>query len=569
MIMSTDEHNRKNYDSLVSSYNRRARVVPVIGAGLSRWAGYPLWKELLIDMANTFAGDRKEGIVDMVNNFQFEEAAEELKRINKFLFESVLQEKFHPGKIHEGDRPSYQKRLYERFPGTVITTNFDVCLERLYGPDVVVKIPVLKKTEDDKELTNRFISNKAMIIKIHGSIDKMDTLILTKSDYDQAYGTDCDAPSLECIVPKLLKNILSYCIPLFLGCSLGQDRTCSVFKQIFPAEEREDNLFALIEKPKKQSDFEIMKGNMEKMRILPIWYPSGKYKSVDVFIDQFYDDTKTSCAMNPPDAFRPDIVESLIKKAKLDSVYGKYEEALGTCIQAEDLCRRSSDVNYPLFLNVILYKVQVLRQLGYIKDAAFAVEEARMLCEKVKELTVEKPQVLLVLAQVNSELPGHHHMALCYCNEALELLQNYSDREGQIILGRVYELKANILLKEKNLKDAFSAFSSAERLFKDNKDYSDLVDLLHVKSDELKKQNRIEDAMGALNEAAYYCKVLPDGDISLGRTFLRKAVLCAIERNFGEVRKFLEKARALFEKKGYKEGVDEVRFVTILILPPC
>ena len=56
--INDDLCNRAVYNSLLNELKSN-RVTPVIGAGLSCWAGYPLWGGLLKDKAKGTKGEKK------------------------------------------------------------------------------------------------------------------------------------------------------------------------------------------------------------------------------------------------------------------------------------------------------------------------------------------------------------------------------------------------------------------------------------------------------------------------------------------------------------------------------
>ena len=133
--LGKDISNRNVYEDLKKEIHNR--VVPVIGAGLSCWAGYPLWSQLLNDIANDLADDPAtqsiaEEIKSHVKNQQFEKAGSAVEHLYKSVqfqrkMKEVFSEKHLDGKTH----PPYQSKITELFPGPIVTTNYDVSLERL------------------------------------------------------------------------------------------------------------------------------------------------------------------------------------------------------------------------------------------------------------------------------------------------------------------------------------------------------------------------------------------------------------------------------------------------------
>ena len=129
--------NRAVYDKILE-HTERSNLVPVIGAGLSAWVGYPMWDELLHRHGAEF--DVAEAVEDHLTAWRYEEAAEVMAKASGDAWFDILRDSFDPRQIAErrGNRPAYQKWLPKLFRGLVLTTNFDRCLEDLYSdPDSV------------------------------------------------------------------------------------------------------------------------------------------------------------------------------------------------------------------------------------------------------------------------------------------------------------------------------------------------------------------------------------------------------------------------------------------------
>ncbi len=279
------------------------RVTPVIGAGLSCWAGYPLWKRLLSDLAK---GSFLEGEVEeLLNQEEYEQAASalELKGVyehNEYL--RALSEAFSPNKLQDKTHPAYQRWLDRLFPGPFVTTNFDVSLERLLNaPHVITP----ESPFEDRELQSRIQRHDRMLIKLHGTVDDPEHMILTKERYDETYGPDPENPDLTLSLPEALRKVFNGAPPLFLGCGLGPDRTCSVFRACkgasgfalveLPEEtENKDNPFKpnLIDENGLLPALSARRGFLDSLNLDVIWYPHGKHEAVGVLIEQLAKDRR-------------------------------------------------------------------------------------------------------------------------------------------------------------------------------------------------------------------------------------------------------------------------------------
>ena len=261
-------------------------LIPVIGAGLSVWVDYPGWGALLRSYA---AQLRVETTVEAhLKHWRYDEAAEVLKAACRTEeWEAILKSNFDPGKISEKlcERPGYQLLLPKIFPGLVLTTNFDKCLERLYhdpigvNPSDIFQADLVERARRD---------GRHLLIKLHGDIEHHEKMVLTKSAYDEYYGGDPLAPDLTKPLPAFLAAQVKNRPLLFLGCSLHQDRTCAVLRACVG---NGDN-YALLEMP-NEKEFEQRDRELQEMGINPIWYPAGQHnEALTAFFTQLAADCR-------------------------------------------------------------------------------------------------------------------------------------------------------------------------------------------------------------------------------------------------------------------------------------
>ena len=260
------------------------RITPVIGAGLSVWAGYPLWGKLIENLAE--GADCEKEVEDCLSRKEYEKAASALEEEygHNGLIDSLTRA-FSPDKLNESKRPPYQKLLPQLFKGPFVTTNFDVSLERLLNLNST--FVVNPQNEFYKEETIRRIqSNQPFLVKLHGTVDAPQHMVFTKESYDSAYGEDENNPDGNKPLPQQLKTIFQSSPPLFLGCSLGSDRTCRVFEKCSGA-----TGFALLGTPDtKSEEFNNRRKKLNDMGIKVIWYPKGCHDAVEVLIRQLATD---------------------------------------------------------------------------------------------------------------------------------------------------------------------------------------------------------------------------------------------------------------------------------------
>ena len=296
--INDDLSNRKTYDALLNQI-MNDRVTPIIGAGLSCWADYPLWESLLREKAK---GTTVQSEVDiLLDAGQYEQAASKIERFyGRFAFLNSLRDVFSPDKINNEKRPSFQEKIPEIFKGPIVTTNFDVSLEKLLESPFVV---TPENAFQSAEIESRIQKNERMLVKLHGDIQDPDHMILSNERYSEAYGSDENIPDTSLPLPNALKKIFVAAPPCFIGCGLNGDRTGTVMKAC-----RGASGFAILELPeytknpsnplkpifekdgRRIPELQDRLDYLDDMRIQVIWYPHGMHESVGVIIDQLYRD---------------------------------------------------------------------------------------------------------------------------------------------------------------------------------------------------------------------------------------------------------------------------------------
>ena len=305
------------------------RITPVIGAGLSVWAGYLLWGKLIENLAE--GADCEKEVEDCLSRKEYEKAASLLEDFygHNYLMGTLIGE-FSPEKLDESKRPPYQKLLPQLFKGPFVTTNFDVSLERLLNAPFVVN-PQNKFHKE--ETIDRIQSNKPFLVKLHGTVDDSQHMVFTKKSYDSAYGEDEENPDKNKPLPQQLETIFHAAPPLFLGCSLGSDRTCRVFEKCSGA-----TGFALLGTPDtKSEEFNNRRKKLNDMGIKVIWYPKGCHDAVEVLIRQLATDM----------GIDPDMPVIDKKMTLQEQQYKNSTPILGRDGIVEKICKYMNDPDIP------------------------------------------------------------------------------------------------------------------------------------------------------------------------------------------------------------------------------
>lgn len=251
-------------------------LIPFVGAGMSRDLGYPLWSEFLIQASG--GGEVEDRVRSLLARMQYEEAAE------------AIAEMRHPRRLEDAVRQAFgtvtgdpARGPHAMVPyltrGPVLTTNFDRVLERAFeeGDSPFEKIvPGDKTTATSKAL----ITNQRVLVKLHGDWEEPETRVLTLSDYRRAYGgTEPTSIDRTRSLPRLLQMVMQNRPLLFLGCSLGADRTLGILRAVAEAWP-ELSHYAILPLPSVESEIRKRDNQLADWGIRPIWYPTGKHECV-------------------------------------------------------------------------------------------------------------------------------------------------------------------------------------------------------------------------------------------------------------------------------------------------
>jgi len=213
-----------------------------------------------------------------LDNGKYEELSEELiDKLGVPGFNEQLDNAFAMSKKMRGS----VLLIPELTKGSVITTNFDTILERAFWiADCPFQEMVIgnQKSEFIKAITE----GASHLLKLHGNVGSTQSRVLTKSEYCDAYGSeeiDFNRP-----LPKALSRVFAHNCLLFLGCSLGNDRTMKLFHDVVKKFDDLPNHYAITELPDDDKNIYEREKFLNDHMIFPIWYPNGQHECVEAFL---------------------------------------------------------------------------------------------------------------------------------------------------------------------------------------------------------------------------------------------------------------------------------------------
>lgn len=161
------------------------RGVAFVGAGLSQGAGLPGWVELLQQMLkwaqiHGVALDDYTELQTYIEENKLLLVAEEMReRLGKERFRQFIAEVFRNIEI----TPTETHKLLPDIPFTaILTSNYDKLLETAYALERGT-IPHCFTQVDFPELAAAQNNDEFYILKIHGTADRIETIVLGKKDY--------------------------------------------------------------------------------------------------------------------------------------------------------------------------------------------------------------------------------------------------------------------------------------------------------------------------------------------------------------------------------------------------
>lgn len=273
--------NKKRLDRIK---NNKKNIVPFVGAGVSKSCGLYLWQELLDKLAIDYFTSAQIHSLKAANDLfgyadKIVTAAGNIDMIMK-----RIGEIFDEAEVVHTEIPSL---LVSSFSPLVITTNYDTLLEEASGASPVGPIKPLLPCHVG-QMHEAIMLNDRRLLKLHGSVEEISSLILTTKQYKNYYGQKWRRGNR--ILPIYLKNIFEGKKVLFVGCSLDKDYTLDILQECVKRNHTISH-FAIVPYLSNPEQRVKRQRKLTKLGIEAIYYPEGNFEAVGQLIQYLANDT--------------------------------------------------------------------------------------------------------------------------------------------------------------------------------------------------------------------------------------------------------------------------------------
>lgn len=196
----------------IKKASERENLVIFIGAGVSINSGYRLWDSLI----GVFNGELKYSL--KTSHF----SSDEMLKIPQYFYNENIGRYYEIVKREYGKLPDQTNAIIDELlnlkPVHIITTNFDLLIEKsleenhIYGNTVYGSLGKYSIIRSDDDFVNA--EKNHYLIKMHGDVESLDSLVLKEEDYLQYSST-------HTLIETFIKSLFVNHTILFIGYGLG------------------------------------------------------------------------------------------------------------------------------------------------------------------------------------------------------------------------------------------------------------------------------------------------------------------------------------------------------------
>lgn len=190
------------------------KLLVFVGAGVSKIAGLPLWKEIVINLLNNPSIKKREALLQALEAEILTplEVLDKLEITNKIDVYNCFEKETSKTLKHN---------IYDKITDIskkIITTNYDNLIEHNTG---------IKELDTSSAFNLKRIDElDQFVLKIHGSNSAIDNTVIFTSDYEKLYGGGNELAKFQ-----LEKLVTSYSC-LFIGFSMTDNYVTSLFDRL-------------------------------------------------------------------------------------------------------------------------------------------------------------------------------------------------------------------------------------------------------------------------------------------------------------------------------------------------
>lgn len=277
-----DIGDKYSYDNIKDL--QKQKYIPFIGSGMSVPFGYKDWGGFLSSVVDEYCDPDDKEHIEFDSLLVEGEYLTLAERINDLLNDGIAEEVRKEFNTHKmvavSAESNYLHLLHEAKVKTFVTTNFDSVIEKYAGIpiDSIYTPSNLIKPGDAIEAIR---TDKGSLIKLHGTWNKLESIILTKSEFDCAYHKENTA------LTETLDYLWNSSVLLFLGCGLKKDYLIDRIRQLASVG-RQNWHYAILAYP--ETNVKSFKRNLAQLKIRPIWFENGKFDQVQVILEMITTD---------------------------------------------------------------------------------------------------------------------------------------------------------------------------------------------------------------------------------------------------------------------------------------